>query len=231
MRKSAPLYLILGALVVIGIGILIPRPDRELASAVADTNDSNHRDHASGPTRAAISSSSWRLASGGLRSDSPTPETISDTAPPASPHEELLALVQAAEAQTRPDFELLSSAFKAKAGELSLSQRAEILGKIAELVAERDLDRGLEFLNVLDEFRDRHNFVKAVVEAVARGNLAQAAEWATRLPDPQLVQGAHNAIGMKWGQTDLAASLAWAEGLSDASLRLNALEGVTWTWG
>jgi len=183
------------------------------------------------PENPAVTSSRWRLASREPRSGSPLPESKPDPAAPATPHEDLLALMKAAKTEARPDFAHLFAAFKSKVDDLNGSQRAEILSKVAELVAERDLDQGLEFLNVLDEFRDRHNFVKAVVEAVARGNMAQAAEWATRLPDAQLAQSAHNAIGMKWGQTDLGSSLAWAEGLSDASLRLNALEGVTWAWG
>ncbi len=229
MRKTLSLCLVIGALSVIGIGILIPRSDRTRGSDSASANTKaqsavNLGDSETQP----ILPSSRKIAPRAPRSDTAFPQGLPETALPVSPHEELLTLMQAA--RTRPDFEQLSSAFKGKLSELSVSERADILEKVGKIVAERDLDQGLKFLQGLEEFRDRHHFVKAVVEAVAQRDTLRAAEWAVRLPDPHLAQSAYNMIGMKSSQSDLEASLAWAQGVSDATLRLSALEGVTWTW-
>ncbi|MBI4660273.1 MAG: hypothetical protein HY735_15660 [Verrucomicrobia bacterium] len=158
------------------------------------------------------------------------PEALSKTIPLKSRCEELLESLKAMDATARLDAEQLGAILEAAASELSGAERTEVLNKIAALIADRDLDLGFELVEKLADFRDRHGFVKAIVESVVELAPDRAAGWALRLQDSQLLQSACSAIGMKWGQMDREACRTWAESLSDPTVRLSALEGLTWAW-
>lgn len=154
----------------------------------------------------------------------------SNTAQSRSRYEELLASVDAIRASRKMDAEQLGLILQAADVELNAAERIGVVNAIANLVAERDIDLGLELVKLLRTERDRHNFVKAIVDMAIKNDPLGTTEWAHHLEDSALRIGAFNVIGMKWGEADLEASLSWAETLQDPSLKVSAMEGLAWIW-
>ena len=226
MNKIKPIHCVIGSLAfVILVSLLIPRAGRG-PSEESDPNFhpiAEQRDVQQGPIlRQSVARGSANVA---LKSEVPA-----EAATPKSRYEQLLTSLKDIGVSAQPDFEQIKALLKIDPGELGSVERAEILGRAAQLIVERNLDQGLELVAALDNFQDRHGLVKMIVETVVAQNPSRAAEWASRLPEAALRQSAHNEIGMKWGQVDIGACRAWAEQVSDGLNRQSALEGLTWAW-
>lgn len=148
---------------------------------------------------------------------------------PTTRREELLQLLAAGEAGAPLDRGQLGNIVSAAATELSDVDRSEVLDQVGQHVARRELAWGAELASKLGNFRDRHNFIKALVETAVADDPAQVAAWAAELSDPPLRDTACTTIAMEWARKDLSAALAWAQELPGAS-RAVAFEGLAWTW-
>lgn len=142
----------------------------------------------------------------------------------------LLALLRDHPERLRADRRQLEQLIDVAVRDFAGPERAELLHDIGSLVAKRELNLGLELVGKLQDFRDRHRLVNAIIEAAVERNPAAAADWAANLAEPALRDSAFQMIGMKWAASDVAAALAWATGLSGESPRSSAVEGLTWTW-
>lgn len=147
-----------------------------------------------------------------------------------SRYEKLLTALDAISEKAELNLEQIRSILEVEIQELNATERGVILTRVARLVAERNLDMGLDLVGSIESVRDQHGFVRVIVEAVVEGDPSRAVGWASRLPDAQLVQSAFNIIGMKWGQLDLEACRVWAEAVPEMSGRVRALEGLAWAW-
>ncbi len=113
---------------------------------------------------------------------------------------------------------------------LAAGERALFLAEAGARLAQGDLGWVHDLLAQLGEFRDRHGFVRAIVEAAMGANPERATGWLGDLREAALRESAYQVAGMKWAERDVAAARTWAAGLADPAARLGALEGVTWAW-
>jgi hypothetical protein len=231
IRTSFCVIVGLALLALAGIAILFLKPSNPPATAVVSSELPSVRSLPQAARPASQSVIKGSHARGSMDASLGSLGHKVQPTPPISARDELLELIRITKENASTGLDQVVQAFQLKAKELTASERNEVVARIAELAARGDLNQGRIFLEELSDFRDRHNFVKGVIEAISGDRLAEAGDWATQLPDPQLVKAAHNAIGMKWGQSDVNAALMWAQSVSDAESRLSALEGLTWAWG
>lgn len=114
--------------------------------------------------------------------------------------------------------------------DLAPGQRFQLLEQIAVTLAKEDKQLSLDFVDELQNFREKNLFAMAMARHLLESDPAAAVEWSKGLQDRPTQANVVNSIAREWAEKDLPQSRAWAEGITDADLKRKALEGVTWSW-
>lgn len=172
-------------------------------------------------------------AKGGRLAAPGSPSVGAEASPgktPGARKVELLGLLERIAAGAPAELRQVGAVLRAAAAELSEGDRAEVIGMAGALVAQRNLESADGLLAQLDDFRDRHRFVQALLESAVSIDPRRAADWAATLGEVPLRDAACTALAMEWSKLDQPAALSWAQGLSEPAARGSAFEGVAWTW-
>ena len=104
------------------------------------------------------------------------------------------------------------------------------ISNLASELAGRDIATAFSFLDSIDFKDERRRALRSMGRQLARHHLSEAVQIVGASDDSELQRQLAGPLTAEWSKYDRENTLAWAQGLEDASARRNALRPILQNW-